>query len=247
MKIMANDLLFVGNTLNKLLDIYIPRLLTPGIKTIDIEKKITEYILKNNCIPATKGYFVDNIMFLHSVCISINNTAIHGVPSGYIIKLNDIIKIDCILFYKEIHVDAARTYFIGDDQEKKMFIKTCNNIYENIINFVKENKNIKIFELGEFINTQIVKNNFGNLDDFSGHHIGKQIHEKPLIVNSNKFGKDNNLLQGLFTIEPIIIKNKNFKYYVSKDNWSIVTDCELTFHREDTILIQDSKVYLITK
>lgn len=239
---------YAGYILYKLLNFEILKFLKPKINIQRIERFCFDYIIKNGCVPLN-GHKFNNKIFFYSVCISINNTAIHGSPYFYLLKKDDIIKIDCIIKYKNIYMDSSRTYIIAKNNYTSDKLIKCYKIFKSIIESL--HSNITVYELATIIEYKLKQNNFGNLDEFSGHCIGKKIHMRPFIYTSRKYLNNKNknikLLNKTFTIEPIFVFPKKYLFKISANGWDIVTNQKFTAHIEDTMELKKNYLIIYTQ
>ena len=228
----------------------IKRAIKPGISTLELDKIAEKTIRENGGIPAQKGYpsgekEIPN--FPASICTSINDEVIHGIPSDKVIlKQGDIISIDLVSYKNGFNGDAARTYAVGEitTNAKKLIDITKQAFFEGI-KFAKVGNRIGdiCHAIGEFA----TKNGYSVVKEFQGHGIGRNMHEEPGIPNYGKAGKGIRLEKGMtLAIEPMIIEGKP-EIVILEDGWTIVTqDRSLAAHYENTILITEKEPEILT-
>ncbi|MCG3566816.1 MAG: type I methionyl aminopeptidase [Candidatus Phytoplasma australasiaticum] len=217
--------------------------LKEGISTGELDLLANKFIKEYDVISAFKNY--DG--FPGYICTSVNDAIVHGVPSDKeILKTGDIITIDLGIKYQGYFVDAAWTYAIGDIPDKtiKLLKDTQEALYKGIEQVYPGNRisNISnaIFKIG-------ILNGYGIIESFSGHGIGKSLHEKPYIFNFNFVEKDYVLVPGMtFCIEPMFtLGSKEVK--ILPDGWTAVSkDNSLSAHFEHTILVTDQGYEILT-
>ncbi len=222
----------------------------PGISTWEIDKKAEKIIRNLGAIPAEKGYNVGIKgipPYPASICISINDEVIHGVPSkNKIIKKGDIVSIDTVALKNGFNGDAARTFIIGNvPKETKRLVDVTRQAFFEGIKYAKPGYRIGDIShaIGEYVHSQ----GYCVVREFQGHGIGKQMHEDPGIPNYGKAGKGIRLEPGMtLAIEPMVIQGKPDILELD-DGWTIITeDGSLAAHYENTILITEKEPEILT-
>ena len=223
----------------------------PGISTYELDKIAENFIRGNGGIPAQKGYNpgIKGIPpFPCSICTSINDEVIHGIPSKKVIlKEGDIISIDLVAYKNGFNGDAARTYIVGKERSKedvRLLDITKEAFFEGIKYAVVGNR---IGDISHAIGQFIEKNGFSVVREFQGHGIGRQMHEDPGIPNYGKPGKGARLQPGMtLAIEPMVIMGKPDILELD-DGWTIITeDGTPAAHYENTILITEKEPEILT-
>ena len=228
----------------------VEELIRPGISTIELDRAAEKFIRENDAIPAQKNfphYEKGVAPFPATLCISINDVVIHGIPSKKIIlNEGDIVSVDLVVLKNGFHGDCARTYIVGETspEAKKLVDITKQAFYEGI-KFAKSGNRIGDIShaIGEFVN----KNGYSVVREFEGHGIGRQMHEEPEVPNYGKAGKGARLVPGMtIAVEPMVIMGKPDIYQLD-DGWTIVTeDGSLSAHYENTILITEKEPEILT-
>ena len=228
----------------------VEELIKPGISTIELDRVAEKFIRENDAIPAQKNfphYEKGVAPFPATLCISINDVVIHGIPSKKIIlNEGDIVSVDLVVLKNGFHGDCARTYIVGETspEAKKLVDITKQAFYEGI-KFAKSGNRIGDIShaIGEFVN----KNGYSVVREFEGHGIGRQMHEEPEVPNYGKAGKGARLVPGMtIAVEPMVIMGKPDIYQLD-DGWTIVTeDGSLSAHYENTILITEKEPEILT-
>ncbi len=216
--------------------------ITPGISTIELDKIAENNIRKYNAIPSFKGYGG----FPGSICASINEEVVHGIPSNKILKEGDIISIDVGAYYKGYHSDAAKTHGVGmiSEEDRKLIEVTKESFYEGI-KFAK--LGYRLSDISHSIQAHVEKQGFSVVRDLVGHGVGTELHEDPQIPNYGPPGKGPRLQEGMvLAIEPMINAGR---YHVKTlaDGWTIVTlDGKKSAHYEHTIAITEDEPLILT-
>jgi methionyl aminopeptidase len=216
----------------------------PGITTAKLDKLAEDFIISKGAYPSFKDYNG----FPGSICTSINEVVVHGIPSKRaVLKSGDIITIDIGVYYQGYHADSAKTYPVGivKPKVKELLEVTENSLYEGL----KEAKpGNYLSNISHRIEEFIKPFGFGIVEEFTGHGIGKTLHEDPYVPN---FGNPNEgpiLQEGMtFCVEPMVnLGTKNVK--ILRDNWTTVTtDKKYSAHFEHTIVITKDGYEILTK
>lgn len=217
--------------------------LRPGMTTLDIDRIGEEVIRSYGCEPS----FLNYNGYPASICVSVNDEVVHGIPSAKrIIKEGDIVSLDAGVIYKGYHSDAARTYGVGEiDQKAKELIQITKECFFEGIKYAKEGNHL--FEISAAIGNYANERGYGVVRDLCGHGIGMHLHEDPEIPNYKMVRKGPKLRKGMtLAIEPMI----NIGTYAVDwldDDWTVVTrDHSLSAHYENTILITDGEPEILT-
>ncbi len=217
--------------------------LRPGMTTKDIDRLGEEVIRSYGCVPS----FLNYNGYPASVCVSINDEVVHGIPTDKrIIKEGDIVSLDAGVIYKGYHSDAARTHAVGEiSQAAKDLIRVTEESFFEGIKYAKEGN--YLFEISAAIGKYANDRGYGVVRDLCGHGIGTQLHEAPEIPNYEMNRKGVKLRKGMtLAIEPMI----NIGGYAVDwldDDWTVVTrDGSLSSHYENTVLITDGEPVLLT-
>ena len=218
-------------------------LIKPGISTMDIDSFVEKTVKAYGMKAAEKGY----CGYPASVCTSVNEEVVHGIPSKKrILREGDIVSIDLVVEYKGYMADAARTYAVGKiSPEAEHLIKTAEDAFWKGIEFAKVG--YRLSDISHNIQTVVEGEGFGVIRDFVGHGIGGHMHEDPQIPNYGKPGKGPRLQAGMtLAIEPMICQG-SYEVDVLLDDWTAVTvDGGLAAHYENTVVITDGEPELLT-
>lgn len=217
--------------------------LKPGMSTKDIDRIGEEVIRSYGCIPTCLNY--DG--FPASICISVNDEVIHGIPDkNRFIREGDIVSLDTCLSYKGYQTDAARTWAIGQiSADAQKLIDATRESFFAGIKYAKAGN--FLHEISGAIEDVIIANGFSCVRDFVGHGIGREMHEDPQIPNFHQKRKGVRLQAGMtLAIEPMVNMGRPDVCWLD-DDWTIVTeDGSLSAHYENTVLITDGEPEILT-
>ena len=229
----------------------IEKAIIPGVSTFELDKIAENVIRANGGVPAEKGYpsGIKGVPdFPGSICASINDEVIHGIPSKKtILRDGDIISIDLVAYKNGYHGDCARTYVVGKVSEStQRLINVTKQAFFEGIKFAK--KGNRLGDVSHAIGSFVEKNGYSVVKEFQGHGIGAQMHEDPGIPNYGKSGRGIRLEPGMtLAIEPMVIMGKPGILEL-EDGWTIITeDGSLAAHYENTILITENEPEILTK
>lgn len=221
----------------------IAKAVKPGVSTWEINKIGHELILQYGCKPSFLGYNG----YPASICISVNDEVIHGIPSKErILQEGDVVSLDAGVIYKGYQSDAARTVGCGkiSAEAQKLIDVTRESFFEGI-KFAKEG--CHLHEISAAIEDHVVANGFTCVRDFVGHGIGREMHEEPQIPNFHQKRRGIRLIPGMtLAIEPMVNIGRYDVNWLD-DNWTIVTeDGSLSAHYENTVLITDGEPEILS-
>ncbi len=222
----------------------------PGITTQELDRIATEYIRRQNAIPSFLGVkcgVPGGPDFPATICASVNNEVIHGIPGLRVLKDGDIISIDIGAFLNGFHADAARTFPVGRVSEKaqKLIAVTEQSFFEGVKQAVPGNR---IIDISTAIQEYVEGFGYSVVRDFVGHGIGRELWEPPQIPNYRTRERGPRLEAGMtLAIEPMV--NEGRHHVAMLDNkWTVVTaDGSLSAHYENTIAITDTQPIIMTK
>ena len=215
----------------------------PGISTKDIDRYGEELIRGLDCIPN----FLNYNGFPASICVSVNDEVVHGIPhKKHILKEGDIVSLDAGLIYKGFHSDAARTHAVGEiSPEAAKLIKVTEESNFKGIEFARAGPHLH--EISGAIGAYAESFGYGVVRDLVGHGIGRALHEDPQIPNFAQRRRGLRLQAGMtLAIEPMINAGRYDVCWLD-DDWTVVTeDGSLSAHYENTILITDGEPEILT-
>ena len=205
----------------------------PGITTAELDRIAEEFITKHGARPSFKGLYG----FPASLCISVNEQVVHGIPGGYVLKDGDIISVDCGAYINGFHGDAARTFGVGNiSEEAEKLINVTRESFFRGIEYAKVGN--RLTDISHEIQSYVEASGFSVVRDFVGHGIGRVVHEDPDVPNYGRPGRGPKLVEGMaLAIEPMVNVG-NYKVKTLNDDWTVVTsDGSLSAHYENTIVI----------
>jgi methionyl aminopeptidase len=220
----------------------VAKLIKPGVKTSVLDDCAFEFIKGNGGEPSFKGYNG----FPYSLCISVNENVVHGMPGDYMLKEGDIVSIDCGVLLNGFNSDSAYTYPVGQvsPEVAKLLKKTKESLYQAIEQACTGNR---IGDIGFAVQSYVEAEGYSVVRELVGHGIGKSLHESPEVPNYGKRGKGLKLEDGLvIAIEPMV--NMGTKNIVQeRDGWTIRTaDRKPSAHFEHTVAVRKGKADILT-
>ena len=225
----------IRNSCRILVDTFklVATLIKPGIKTIEIDKAVTDFIRSNGALPAFKGYRG----FPASVCISIDDQVVHGIPAERKLETGQIVGIDIGVQFEEYFGDAARTFAIGEisSEKQKLLTTTEQALSKGIKKAIAGNR---LSDISHAIQMHVENADFSVVRDLVGHGIGRKLHEDPQVPNYGKPNHGPRLKEGMvLAIEPMVNAG-SYQVRTADDNWTIYTqDGSPSAHFEHTIVI----------
>lgn len=218
-------------------------IIKPGITTLEIDKKGYEVIQSFGCTPS----FLNYSGYPASICVSINDEVVHGIPSKKrIVREGDIISLDAGVIYKGFHSDAARTLAVGEvTKEAQRLIEVTKQSFFEGIKFAKAGNHLH--DISAAIEDYVTAHGYTVVQDLVGHGIGKALHEEPQIPNFKQKRRGIKLVPGMtLAIEPMVNQGRCDVVWL-EDEWTVVTaDGSLSAHYENTILITEGEPELLS-
>ncbi len=213
-----------------------------GITTRELDQIAESYIISQGAIPSFKDYGG----YPATICASINDEVVHGIPSNRKLQQGDILSVDAGVYLNGYHSDAARSYGIGElsPDMQKLIDVTKQSFYEGI-KFAKVGNHLS--EISQAIQRYAEGHGFSIVKDLVGHGIGKELHEEPQIPNYKTPGRGPKLRKGMvLAIEPMVNMG-TWEVNVLEDDWTVVTrDGMPSAHYENTIVITDGEPEILT-
>ena len=217
--------------------------IAPGISTMEINQIGEKMIRSFGCIPS----FLNYDGYPASICVSVNDRVVHGIPSkNEILKEGDIVSLDAGLIYQGYHSDAARTYGVGKiSPEAQNLIDVTQKSFFEGIKLAKAGNHL--YDISGAIEDYVVAHGYSCVRDLVGHGIGTQMHEDPQIPNFHQRRRGLKLEAGMtLAIEPMVNMG-GYEVCILGDDWTIVTaDGSLASHYENTILITDGEPEILS-
>lgn len=215
----------------------------PGITTRELDHIADEFIRRHDAIPSFKDYNG----FTGSICASVNEELVHGIPGERTLKNGDIISIDIGAKYKGYHGDSAWTYPVGtiSDENKRLLEVTEISLYKGL---AEAKPGERLSNISHAIQTYVEENGYSVVREYVGHGVGQNLHEDPHVPHYGPPGKGPILKPGMvLAIEPMVNAGKRHVRTL-QDNWTVVTvDGKMCAHFEHTIAITDKGYDVLTK
>jgi len=237
-KRIAQSCDIVARTLNA-----IKAIVKPGITTAEIESFAEAYIRAKNAVPAFKGYRG----YPASICTSVNDEVIHGIPSDRVLKGGDILGVDLGVYKDGFYGDAAYTFPVGKicPEIERLLKVTEESLYIGIENARAGNR---VSDISYSIQRHVESNGFSVVRAFVGHGVGTKLHEEPQVPNFGPPGRGPRLRPGMtLAIEPMVNEG-GYEVLILDDGWTAVTtDGKLSAHFEHTVLVTLNEPRILTK
>ncbi|MDD4090582.1 MAG: type I methionyl aminopeptidase [Acholeplasmataceae bacterium] len=222
---------------------YLENFIKPGITTKELDKLAEDYIISLGGVPSFKNYQG----FPSSICTSVNEEVVHGIPSKRKLKEGDLISLDLGVYYQGYHADSAYTYGVGKIKEEYQLLltRTKASLFAGI---EQAKPNNYISDISKAIENYLKPFGYGIVEEFTGHGIGKDLHEKPYVPNFFYNDKGEKLEPGMtICIEPMVNLGSK-QIYLKNDNWTVVTrDRKVSAHFEHMIAITNEGYEILTK
>ncbi len=224
----------------------VSKYIEPGIETGKLDVIAEDFIKKHNARPAFKGYGSADNPFPGTLCISVNEEVVHGIPGKRVLKEGDIVSIDCGVELDGYFGDHAYTFAVGecDDETWHLLKTTLASLYKGI----EEAKHGKrIGDIGYAVQSHCEAEGFGVVRDLVGHGLGRSLHEDPSVPNYGKRGRGERLRSGMtLAIEPMINMG-TWKVKTLNDGWTIITaDNKYSAHFEHDIVIREGEADILS-
>ncbi len=228
----------VGDTHN-----YLKPFIKPGITTKELDKLAYDYIISRDATPS----FLNLYGFPASVCVSVNDEVVHGIPGDRKLRNGDIVSIDIGACYKGYHGDSAWTYPVGkiDSKKQTLLIDTEKALFEGL-SAIKEGAHVG--DIGFKVESYAKKHKLGVVKELVGHGVGSSVHEEPDVPNYGRFGTGPELKAGMvLAVEPMLNLGTEHVYMLD-DDWTVITADGLpSAHFEHTVLVTKDGYEILTK
>ena len=236
-ELLRKSSLLVGKTLAE-----VAKIIEPGVNTAKLDKIAEEYILDHGAIPGFKGYGG----FPATLCISINEEVVHGIPGNRIIQDGDVVSIDCGTLMNGFYGDSAYTFAVGNVSKKNLHLLeiTKQSLYKGIEQAVSGKR---VGDIGFAVQNHVEQFGYGVVRDLVGHGLGRNLHEKPEIPNFGRRGSGPKLIERMvIAIEPMITRG-TYEVAQDSDGWTIrTTDGKAAAHFEHDIVIRKGKAEILS-
>ena len=221
---------------------YLKQFIKPGITTKQLDKLAEEFIISCGATPSFKGVYG----FPGSICISLNDMVIHGIPDNTILKEGDLIKLDIGACKNGFHGDSAWTYKVGQvSKEAEYLMKVTEGAL--FAGLAQAKPGNRVGDISAAIEEFVASHGCTSPYDYTGHGVGTSVHEDPMVPNYGRKGKGPKLKVGMvIAVEPMVHLGKA-EVYVVDDDWGVKTvDGSLTAHYEHTIAITEDGYQIMT-
>jgi methionyl aminopeptidase len=236
-ELIRESSLLVGKTLAE-----VAKLIRPGITTLELDKIADEFIRDNGAVPGFKGYNG----FPNSLCISVNEQVVHGIPNKKELRDGDIISVDCGVLKNGFYGDSAYTFEVGEVKpELKKLLQITKECLQRAVDAAVAGA--RIGDIGAAVQDHAEKNGFSVVRELVGHGLGKNLHESPEVPNYGTRGRGMKLQEGMvLAIEPMInLGRKEVKQ--DRDGWTIITaDKAPSAHFEHDVAIRKNKADVLS-
>ncbi len=220
----------------------------PGVKTIELDRLAEDHIRSQGAIPAFKGYRQGNSSpYPGSICTSVNQEVVHGIPGERILKEGDILSVDVGINKNGFFGDSARTFPIGKiDTETERLLKITREAL--FIGIAEARAGNRVHDISAAIQEYVEAAGYNVVRELVGHGIGRSLHEEPAVPNYGKRGTGMKLVDGMvLAIEPMV-NGGTFRVKVAKDGWTIVTaDGRPSAHYEHTVIVRNGEAEILSK
>lgn len=225
----------------------VARMIRPGVTTNEINRVADTFIRDNGAIPTFLGYpNQDGVPFPASVCCSVNNQVVHGIPDDHPLQEGDIVSVDCGTLLDGFNGDSCYTFCVGEvSEEVKQLLKvTKESLYKGIEAAMPGRR---IGDISYAVQQHCESHGYGVVRELVGHGIGREMHEDPMVPNYGHRGNGMQLRNGLcIAIEPMITQG-NRNIVCAEDGWTILTrDGKPAAHFEHTIAIHNGKPEILS-
>lgn len=221
---------------------YLKPFIKEGITTGELDRLAHDYIISRDAYPSCLNYEG----YPKSICISVNEEVVHGIPGKRKLKNGDIVTLDICACYKGYHGDSAWTYPVGDISEDKKYLleHTEKALYEGLS---KIKDGVRLGDISSAIEEYANKHKLGVVRELTGHGIGSNLHEDPDVPNYGKKGTGPVLKSGMtIAVEPMLNLGTR-KIYILDDDWTIITgDNKPSAHFEHTVIVTESGFEILT-
>lgn len=222
---------------------YLEKYIKPGITTRELDRLAEEYILSVGATPSFKGLYG----FPGSICISVNEEVVHGIPGDRVLKDGDIVTLDIGACWKGYHGDSAWTYPVGKISKKKQeLLKHTEEALFEGLSVIKEG--CRVGDIGYAVEQYANKYKLGVVKELVGHGVGSKVHEEPDVPNYGKKGTGPVLKAGMvIAVEPMLNMG-TADIFMLDDDWTIITADDLpSAHYEHTVLVTKEGYTILTK
>ena len=214
----------------------------PGMTTAEVDKLVYDFIKASGAEPSCLGYGG----FPASACVSVNEVVVHGIPDDRVLEEGDIVSVDLCAYKNGFHGDGARTFAVGEiSPEKKKLIRVTEECFFQALEGLRAGT--PLFDIGYKVQTHAEANGFSVIRSYTGHGIGREMHEDPSVYNFGRKGTGMRLKAGtVICIEPMIAAG-DWRVKVLDDGWTaVMADKKPAAHYENTVVIREDGTEILT-
>lgn len=214
----------------------------PGMTTGEVDKLVYDFIKASGAEPSCLGYGG----FPASACVSVNEVVVHGIPDDRVLEEGDIVSVDLCAYKNGFHGDGARTFAVGEiSPEKKKLIRVTEECFFKALEGLRAGT--PLFDIGYKVQTHAESNGFSVIRSYTGHGIGREMHEDPSVYNFGRRGTGMRLKAGtVICIEPMIAMG-DWRVNVLDDGWTaVMADKKPAAHYENTVVIREDGTEILT-
>ena len=214
----------------------------PGMTTAEVDKLVYDFIKASGAEPSCLGYGG----FPASACVSVNEVVVHGIPDDRVLEEGDIVSVDLCAYKNGFHGDGARTFAVGEiSPEKKKLIRVTEECFFKALEGLRAGT--PLFDIGYKVQTHAEANGFSVIRSYTGHGIGREMHEDPSVYNFGRKGTGMRLKAGtVICIEPMIAAG-DWRVKVLDDGWTaVMADKKPAAHYENTVVIREDGTEILT-
>ena len=214
----------------------------PGMTTKEVDELVYNFIKASGAEPSCLGY----CGYPASACVSVNEVVVHGIPDGRVLEEGDIVSVDLCAYKNGFHGDGARTFAVGEvSPEKKKLIRVTEECFFKAVEGLKAGT--PLFDIGYKVQTHAESNGFSVIRSYTGHGIGREMHEDPSVYNFGRRGTGMRLKAGMvICIEPMIAAG-DWRVKVLDDGWTaVMADKKPAAHYENTVVIREDGTEILT-
>ena len=214
----------------------------PGMTTGEVDKLVYDFIKASGAEPSCLGYGG----FPASACVSVNEVVVHGIPDGRVLEEGDIVSVDLCAYKNGFHGDGARTFAVGEiSPEKKKLLRVTEECFFKALEGLRAGT--PLFDIGYKVQTHAEANGFSVIRSYTGHGIGREMHEDPSVYNFGRRGTGMRLKAGtVICIEPMIAMG-DWRVKVLSDGWTaVMADKKPAAHYENTVVVREDGTEILT-
>lgn len=214
----------------------------PGMTTGEVDQLVYDFIKASGAEPSCLGYGG----FPASACVSVNEVVVHGIPNDRVLEEGDIVSVDLCAYKNGFHGDGARTFAVGEiSPEKKKLIRVTEECFFKALEGLRAGT--PLFDIGYRVQTHAESNGFSVIRSYTGHGIGREMHEDPSVYNFGRRGTGMRLKAGtVICIEPMIAMG-DWRVNVLDDGWTaVMADKKPAAHYENTVVIREDGTEILT-